>query len=171
MTRLASKIFYLLSILIIIYSCNPSTNDKSQIERKTDDSAIAKYDSLTAKKFGADNYGMKQYVMAFLKRGPNRNLDSAEAVKLQRAHLRNIDKMADDGKLVLAGPFLDDGELRGIYIFNVETVSEAEELTKSDPAIKAGSLIMELKPWYGSAALMAINDIHKTLTKQNIAEE
>ena len=128
------------------------------------------FDAHAAKEYGADQYGMKKYVMAFLKKGPNRDYDSATAAELQIAHLKNIDRMAEEGKLVIAGPFLDDGEIRGIYIFNVETVEEAEELTNTDPAIKAGSLIMELRPWYGSAALVPVNDIHKTLAEQGLTD-
>jgi len=80
----------------------------------------------------------------------------------------NITRLAEEGKLVLAGPFLDTGETRGIYIFNVETIEEAEELTSTDPAIKAGRLIMELHPWYGSAAVVQINELHKKIAKINI---
>ena len=47
---------------------------------------------------------------------------------------------------MLAGPFADDGVLRGIYVFDVATVAEAEALTKTDPAIQAGQLVMELHP-------------------------
>ncbi len=53
-------------------------------------------------------------------------------------------------------------KVSGIYIFNVETVKEAKKLTETDPVIIFGSLVMELKPWYGSAALMEVNEIHKT---------
>lgn len=123
------------------------------------------FDSIKAYNFGADEYGMKQYVMAFLKKGPNGDLDSAGAFNLQVGHMENIRKMVDAGQLVLAGPFMGDGEIRGIYIFNVTTVEEAKELTETDPAIKAGSLVMDLLPWYGSAALMGINDEHKRVAK------
>ena len=41
---------------------------------------------------------MKKYVMAFLKKGPNRDLDSAHANELQIAHLKNINRMAEEGK-------------------------------------------------------------------------
>jgi uncharacterized protein YciI len=82
--------------------------------------------------------------------------------------MKNIGAMADAGKLVMAGPFFDNGDLRGLYFFNVESLEEAEALTNSDPAIQAGSLEMELKEWYGSAALMAMGDIHKTLAKIDI---
>ncbi|GEM_PF-5567622 len=75
----------------------------------------APYDSALAHRLGADRIGMKVYVMAFLKKGPNRNQDSVEAARLQAAHMANIHRMAEEGSLVLAGPFMDDGDLRGIY--------------------------------------------------------
>jgi uncharacterized protein YciI len=109
---------------------------------------------------------MKTYVMAFLKAGPNRNRPREEAQKLQAAHRANINRLAREGKLVIAGPFADDGDLRGIYIFDVATVAEAEALTKSDPAIQAGQLVMELHPWYGTAALMTVPDVHARIEKK-----
>ena len=154
-----------LALLLGLFACTKQVPEKSEIN-----SAKA-YDSVKAEKFGADDYGMKKYVMAYLKRGPNRDRDSVEAAELQIAHLKNITRMAKEGKLVLAGPFLDDGDVRGIYIFDVETVEEAEELTNTDPAIKAGSLIMELRPWYGSAALKEINELHKTMEKISVSGE
>ena len=128
------------------------------------------YDSIAAAKYGADAYGMKKYVMAFLKRGTNDSISTEDAAKLQNEHMKNIGRMAEEGKLVLAGPFMDNGDLRGIYIFDVETLAEAEALTNTDPAIQQGVLSMELKEWYGSAAVMAINDIHTTLSKESVVE-
>lgn len=127
------------------------------------------YDEAAAKEFGADEYGMRRYVMAFLKRGPNRPTDPKKAGELQRAHLKNIERMAAQGQLALAGPFLDDGDLRGIYVFCVGSIAEAEALTRSDPAVQAGSLVMELKEWYGSAALLAVNAVHGRLAKESVA--
>ncbi|MGL5390700.1 MAG: YciI family protein, partial [Shewanella sp.] len=126
------------------------------------------FDAKRAAKAGADEYGMKPYVMAFLKRGPQQQRSPEEAKQLQRAHLDNINRLAKEGKLVLAGPFLDKGELRGIYVFDVKTIEEARSLTQSDPAIQAGSLVLELLPWYGSAALTEINDLHKVMAKKAI---
>lgn len=125
------------------------------------------YDAELAADLGADDYGMKSYVMAFLKAGPNRSQDSTEAARLQRAHLDNINRMAEDGDLVLAGPFLDGGEVRGIYVFDVQTVEEARALTETDPAIQAGRLVMELHPWYGSAALGQLGDLHARIARSN----
>ena len=107
--------------------------------------------------------------LLFLKRDPNRTLDSSKAAELQRAHLKNIAKMAEEGKLVLAGPFFGNGEIRGIYIFNVDSIEEAEKLANTDPAIQAGSLEMELVKWYGTAALVEINEISKTIAKKSFA--
>lgn len=128
------------------------------------------FDSIFARRLGADEYGMKRYVIAYLKRGPNRSQDSTTVAQLQKAHLDNIVRLAEAGKLVLAGPFLDDGEVRGLYIFNVTSVEEARELTASDPAIQAGRLIMELHPWYGSATLPLINPLHQRLQKTSVAD-
>ncbi len=117
-----------------------------------------------ATKLRADEFGMAQYVMAFLKRGPNRDQSEAEAADLQKAHLANIHRLADEGRLLLAGPFMD-GEIRGIYIFDVTTVEEARELTATDPAIKAGRLEMALRPWFGSAAIREVNSIHERIAR------
>ncbi len=126
------------------------------------------YDSTYAAQLGADDYGMKTYVIAFLKTGPNRSSDPEVRKKLQQGHMDNIIRMAENGDLLLAGPFLDTGSLRGIYIFNVRTIEEARLLTETDPAIQAGSLVMELKKWYGPAALMEIATLNKKATRQTI---
>lgn len=126
------------------------------------------YNQALAEQLGADEYGMKMYVMAFLKQGPNRNQSPEEAAKLQQAHLANIRRMAASGELVLAGPFeKNESGIQGIYIFNVTSTEAAEQLTQSDPAIQAGRLEMELIPWYGSAALMQVNEIALTLAKKS----
>ena len=126
----------------------------------------ATYDAALAARLKADDNGMKTYVMALLKAGPNRNRPREEAQKLQAAHRANINRLAAAGKLVLAGPFADDGELRGIYVFDVATVAEAEALTKTDPAIQAGQLVMELHPWYATAGLMTIPELHSRIEKK-----
>ena len=125
------------------------------------------FDPALARQLGADQYGMRPYVLAFLKSGPTKPASPEQAALLQQAHMANIRRMADAGKLVLAGPFMDDGELRGIYVFAVATLDEARALTSSDPAVQAGTLVMELHPWYGSAALMQVTQIHHTIAAQN----
>ncbi|PTQ95098.1 uncharacterized protein YciI [Mucilaginibacter yixingensis] len=128
------------------------------------------YDEALAKKLGADDYGMKKYVMAFLKTGPTKIEDKAKLAEIQKAHLKNIGKLADEGKLVVAGPFMDGGEVEGIFIFDVRTIEEARALTNTDPAIQAGVLTMELRPFYCSAALKEVAATHKKLAKKNFAD-
>ena len=90
---------------------------------------------------------MKTYYMGFLKRGPNRSQDSTSAMELQMKHLEHMSKLHKEGKLVMAGPFLDDGEIRGIVVYDVESIEEAVRLTNMDPAVKAGRLTVEVHPW------------------------
>ena len=161
------KIIVVLAVTSCFYACNSENKLNSKSDSVTSE---IKYDSILAKKFEADDYGMKKYVVAFLKRGPNRDFTEEEAKTIQQGHMVHIGKMAEEGKLVLAGPFFGDGDLRGIFVFNVSTIEEAEVLTSADPAIQAGSLEMELIEWYGSAALMGVNEVHKTLSKKGITD-
>ena len=152
---LMKKIFFLAAILCSL-CCIAQTNT---------------YDSALAKKLGADDYGMKKYVMAFLKTGSVEIKDSVQRRQLLMAHLKNIQRLAKEGKLILAGPFMDDQKIEGIFIFNVESVEEAKALTATDPAVKAGELEMELHPWYGSASLVEIPSLHQKVQKKNFTEE
>lgn len=160
---------HLFSLLFIAgtFSCNSPSNNQQQAN-SAENIVRSGYDPSLAASLGADPYGMRQYVFAYLKKGPNRDLTPEEADKLQRAHLDNITRLAEAGKLVLAGPFMDDTDIRGIYIFAVESLEEAEKIAKSDPAIQAGSLSLELHPWYGSAALMKVNEMHVKVAKEGI---
>ena len=162
------KYTFLILLLAIIACEVPAPTEEAPTKTATISEKSTGFDEALAQEVGADDYGMKQYVMAFLKAGPNRSQDSLEATRLQRAHLDNITRMAEEGSLILAGPFIDDGTVRGIYIFDVRTVEEAEKLTATDPAIQAGRLEMELRPWYGSAALMKVNELHNKVAKKGI---
>ncbi len=160
------RFFIKLSVVGLLALCLLSCSNKTSSPIVQE--SISTYDPLLAEKVGADEYGMKTFVVAFLKRGPNRDLPEDKANDLQRAHMDNINKLAEEGKLVLAGPFYGDSDLSGIYIFNVETIEEAKALTNTDPAIQQGSLVMELHKWYGSAATVLINDWHSKIQKTEI---
>jgi uncharacterized protein YciI len=93
---------------------------------------------------------MKTVYIGFLKKGPNRKEGddkTPEVQELQKAHLANIKRLAQMKKLVVAGPFGDDGDLRGIFVFRVGSLAEAQELCATDPMIKIGRLLIELHPW------------------------
>lgn len=126
----------------------------------------AKYDENLAKSLQADEYGMKKYVFCLLKSGTNTTVSKEESKKLFEGHMANIGKLAKEGKLVVAGPFMkNDRNYRGIYVFNVETVEEAKKLVETDPAIKANLLEAELTPWYCTAALQETVKIHDKIAK------
>ena len=113
-----------------------------------------KYNKLLADSMGADDYGMKMYVLVILKTGSVEVTDKAKRDSLFAGHMNNIRNMASIKKLVVAGPLQEnDKKYEGIFILNVKTTEEAKALLDKDPAIKAGVLDTELYGWYGSAAL------------------
>ena len=124
------------------------------------------YDEALSKKLGGDERGMKTYVFCILKTGTNTTATAEEKKQLFDGHMANIKKLADENKLVVAGPFMkNDKNYRGIFIFNCTTIEEAENLVNSDPAVKAKLFEAELTIWYGSAALGATKEIHDKITK------
>ncbi len=151
---------------ILLLSCGgetkTSTTDSSAKDTTVVASPASGPDTTLIRETGADDYGMKHYVMAFLKAGPKRDQDSATRATIQAGHMANIDRLAKEGKLVMAGPFEDDSEFAGIFIFDA-TMEEAKTMTEADPAVQSGRLIMELHPWYGSAALVKMNALHDKL--------
>ncbi len=92
------------------------------------------YDSTLAKKYGADDYGMKWYTLVLLKTGPVKIEDKKIVDSLFAGHLKNIGRLADEGKLVVAGPLGQNDKYRGIFILNVDTIEKANELLQTDPA-------------------------------------
>lgn len=91
--------------------------------------------------------GMKQYWFVMLKKGPKRNQPPEEAKQLQAGHMANMEAYAAMGKLQIAGPFMDDGDWRGIFILDVPDRAAAEAMCNDDPAVKAGRLACEIHPW------------------------
>jgi uncharacterized protein YciI len=123
------------------------------------------YDAALAKRLGADERGMRRYVLVILKSGTKPPVPEGEPRKTMFAgHFANIQRLADGGKLVLAGPFDDEGGWRGLFLLAVDTIEEAKQLTATDPVIASGEMVAEYHAWYGSAAAMRLPEIHKTLT-------
>jgi len=105
------------------------------------------------------DYEMTTYYMAFLKKGPNWTpQETEETKKIQAAHLANIKKLIEEGKMILAGPFLDEWEIRGIFVYKVDSMKEAIALTEMDPAVMAGRLSLEVHPWYSAKGITIIKD-------------
>lgn len=86
--------------------------------------------------------------LAFLTRGDKWTPEKTPATEeIQKGHMANINRLAEMKKLIAAGPFGDDGRLRGIFVFRVDSLEEAKNLTATDPAIQAGRLAMDIHPW------------------------
>lgn len=114
----------------------------------------AKYDKALADSLGADDYGMKMYVLVILTTGANKIENKTITDSLFAGHMQNIKRMVNAGKLAVAGPFKkNEKNYRGIFILNVNTIEEAKDLLANDPAIQAKLLDAEIYNWYGSAAL------------------
>ncbi len=145
---------------VIIASDLSAQDDKETTENK--------YDAKLADQMGADEYGMRSYVFCVLKTGKAEIDDADERKKIFAGHFSNMNRLAKEKKLVLAGPFVEGQPKRGMYIFNVTTIKEAEALVKTDPAVKAGIFEYELTKLYCSAALMKINEIHSKIQKTKI---
>ena len=95
--------------------------------------------------------------LGFLRKGPNRkdgDDQNPEIQELQKAHLANIQRLAKLGKLIVAGPFGDNGDLRGIFVFRVASLQEAQELCATDPMVKINRLKVELHPWHVPSAIL-----------------
>ena len=140
----------------------------AQPDAKKDPPPASKYDAELAKKVGADENGMRKYVLAILKTGPKDAEVTGDARKaVFKGHIDNMNRLAAEGKLAVAGPFNDpEKKYRGLFILAVATVEEAKALAETDPTVKAGVLIVEYVPWYGSASLMLSNEFHEKVTKK-----
>ena len=159
--RMSGLILSLLLLSISSYS--------QPAEKKDSAAAPSKFDAELAKKVGADEYGMRKYVLALLKTGPKDAEVQGDARKaLFKGHMDNINRLAAEGKLAVAGPFADpEKKYRGLFIFAVPTVEEAKALAETDPTVKAGVLIVEYVPWFGSASLMLSNEFHDKVAKKS----
>ena len=124
------------------------------------------YDSVLAKKLNANDNGMKRYFLVILKTGPAVIAEKDTRDSLFRGHIKNIELLAAQNKLVVAGPLgKNDKEYRGIFILNTDNKEEAEKMVETDPAVQAKVFVAEYYPWFGSAALQETLEIHKKITK------
>lgn len=132
--------FLFIAIVLTVAAVGQSTNPK--------------YDSALAHKLGADDYGMKNYVFVILKPGDNKSTDKQLTDSCFGGHLKNIQKLAAQKQLIIAGPFgKNENDYSGLFVLNVSSFDEARKLLESDPAINQHFLSADLYPWYGSAAL------------------
>jgi uncharacterized protein YciI len=124
------------------------------------------YEPELARSLGADDNGMKSYVLVILKTGPNKVPAGPERDEMFKGHFANMGRLLAEGKLALAGPFDGVDGWRGLFIFAVAEIDEAKQLTATDPVIVKGEMVAEYHKYYGSAALMLVRDAHDRITKK-----
>lgn len=156
--KLTKYIVTAFAATLFLSAANFAQNDKPK---------TPKFDANLAKKLGADERGMKMYVLCILKTGPkDGEVVGEERKAIFAGHFANITKLANEGRLAVAGPFEPNPKgYRGLYVFNVTTIEEAEKLVVLDPAVKAGIFVPDLTLWYGTAAMMVVSETHKKLQK------
>lgn len=126
------------------------------------------YDPDLAQRLGADDYGMRSYVLVILTTGPAEISDPERRKTLFAGHFSNMARMAEAGQLLLAGPLMDAPPKRGLFVLNVDNLEEAEALVRTDPAVAAGIFDFELAKWYGSAGVMMVKEIHQQVQAKAI---
>jgi uncharacterized protein YciI len=149
MRKLTILPFFLLPFICIAQNNNPN------------------YDEQLAKELKADDYGMRSYVFVILKTGPAKIEAKAVLDSCFAGHFANINKLVEEKKLVVAGPYgTNDNNYRGLFILNIASKQEAQELMKGDPTITSGIFEVEMYDWCGSAALPVYLEAHNKIWKQ-----
>jgi hypothetical protein len=142
----------------------------AQAAPSTERPVSSSFDAELAKRLGADKMGMKTYILVILKTGPVNVPEGKERDAIFKGHFANIRRLADEGnegKHAVAGPYEDKNDWRGMLIFNVETIEDAQKLTATDPVIKSGLMVAEYHKLYCSAALMEVGNIHKKISRES----
>jgi uncharacterized protein YciI len=154
-----------LAISFLLLGCKQEVKDQGNLNNQgvevasTEKTAKHRKEELTKKGFEVFDYVdeetrdtvlMQKYFIAFLKRGPNRSQTKDETDSLQNLHLEHLGLMYEQGFADISGPFGDDGDIRGITIYNTPTFEMADSLANMDPMVKAGRLQIEIHPWWAA---------------------
>lgn len=127
----------------------------------------ASYDESLAKATGADEMGMRKYVLVILKSSSTPVPKGPERDEMFRGHFANMGRLAAEGKLVVAGPLDGKEGWRGLFILATADLEEAARLVATDPVVAQGEMVHELHALYSSAALMLVDETHKKLAKKS----
>ena len=125
------------------------------------------YDARLAQALGADEYGMRSYVLVLLRssghpvpKGPKRDA-------MFKGHMANMQDLAKAGKLVMAGPLDGKNGLRGLFVFALKDIGATRALVNTDPVIVQGEMVAEYHTFYSSAALMKVNALHQRIMQKS----
>ncbi|MGB7069934.1 MAG: YciI family protein [Pyrinomonadaceae bacterium] len=153
-----------LRTLLLVFIFSLIVTASSQTSSKTE-SGI--FDAELAKKVGADDYGMKNYVLVILKTGPKKVPEGKERADMFAGHFANMKRLAGEGKLALAGPLDGVDGWRGVFVLAVSDIEEAKKIVATDPVIIKGEMVAEYHKWFASAAMMLVNEAHYKVAKKS----
>lgn len=125
------------------------------------------FDEALARATGADEYGMKKYVLVILKSSPTPIAAGPERDEMFRGHFANMKRLSEEGQLVLAGPLDGVDGWRGLFVLDVAEIEAAKALVATDPVVQKGEMVPEFHTFYGSAALKLVAETHKKLAKKS----
>jgi uncharacterized protein YciI len=150
------------NLLFLVFFCFSCTLLQAQ-------SSNPQYNKALADSMGGDDYGMKMYTFVILKTCPNPIHDKKIRDSLFAGHMANINRLADMGKLVVAGPFETNAhQYRGLFILDVKSIEEAKALLDQDPVLHSKLMEVEIFQWYGSAALPKYLPFHEKIEKKKM---
>jgi uncharacterized protein YciI len=124
------------------------------------------FDPALAKSVGADERGMRSYVLVILKTGPTRIPAGPERDEMFKGHFANMQRLSAEGKLVLAGPLDGVDGWRGLFIFAADDIDEARQLVATDPVVAKGEMVAEFHKYYGTAALVLLRDLYEKVAQK-----
>lgn len=123
-------------------------------------------DAELAKSLGANEQGLRPYILVLLKTGPNKVPAGPERTKMFQGHFANMERLAGEKKLAVAGPLDGVNGMRGLFVLATGDIEEAKAWTATDPVIIQGEMVAEYHKFFSSAGLMAVNDIHKRISRK-----
>ncbi len=91
---------------------------------------------------------MTKYYLALLGKGEKNAAGAQESQQLMLEHLWNIRRQLDAKTFVTAGPFVSNGDLRGLFVIAATSLEEANAIAGADPLVKAGQLTVALHQWW-----------------------
>jgi uncharacterized protein YciI len=137
-----------------------------QVPSHAQDAPAPSYDAALAKSLGGNDNGLRPYVLVLLKTGPKPVPKGAERDRMFAGHFANMERLAKDKKLVVAGPLDGVDGLRGMFVFATADIDEAKALVATDPVIIQGEMVAEYHKFFSTAALVAVNDIHHRIIRK-----
>ena len=155
-----------MSKLALAVACSVAALALHAPAQATAPAPTAQYDAALARTLGADERGMRQFVLVILKTGPNKMADAEARKQMFQGHFANINRLAAEKKLALAGPLDGKEGRRGIFVLATTDIEEAKKWVALDPVIVHGEMVAEYHQFWGSAALMMVNDVHGKIEKK-----